>query len=559
MMHISTIEFIKRTFLLFSIILLTGSTVCAGFMQTGRDTLSVTVLTTTDVHGWILPWDYYSDRPDERYGLSKAASLIDSIRSVQPHTLLLDAGDWLQGNPLAEYYARVDTLDRHYPFLQTIDYLGYDAAVIGNHEFNFGVDYLNRQISKTKTPVIGANIFHHGTENPAYLPYVIKTIGDISVGILGLTTPGSAVWDRPRVSGILDFADGVETAERFIGKMRADGVDIIIALAHTGLEGGPSYSANGIPGENFGRELAESVQGIDYVVLGHAHRVIDDLSIEGPDGVPVGVVMPGRWASHLGVSDLLLIRENNSWRVADHTTTALPVRYTDSHPEIERLVSEAHEEVRRYIRAPLAETPDIWDASRARMEDTPIVDLIQHVQLKATGARISAASAFNVNAHFGPGPISLGDITKIYPYENSLYTLEVTGKQLREFLEYTSQYYLVPESAETLPVNPDWPGYNFDMLGGVEYTLDVRNEVGSRVVRLEYNGRPVSENDVFTMAVNSYRAEGGGGFAMLDGSKVLNVIDTPVRDLIADFLRQRESIRIDEVFEINWELLPELR
>jgi 2',3'-cyclic-nucleotide 2'-phosphodiesterase (5'-nucleotidase family) len=559
MMHISPIEFIRRTFLLFSIILLTGSTVCAGFMQTGRDTLSVTVLTTTDVHGWILPWDYYSDRSDERYGLSKAATLIDSIRSVQPQTLLLDAGDWLQGNPLAEYYARVDTLDRHYPFLQTIDYLGYDAAVIGNHEFNFGIDYLNRQISKTKTPIIGANINYHGTGDPAYLPYIIKTLGDVSIGILGLTTPGSAVWDKPRVSGILDFVDGVESAERYIGKMRADGADIIIALAHTGLEGGSSYSANGIPPENFGRELAESVQGIDYVVLGHAHRVIDDLSVEGPDGVQVGVVMPGRWASHIGVSDLLLIRENNSWSVADHTTTALPVLNATSHPEIDRLVSGAHEEVRRYIQAPLTETPDIWDASRARMEDTPIVDLIQHVQLKVTGAQLSAAAAFNANAQFGPGPISLGDITKIYPYENSLYTLEVTGKQLREFLEYTSRYYLIPESTETLPVNPDWPGFNFDMLAGVEYTLDVRNEVGSRVIRLEYNGTPVSEDDVFTMAVNSYRAEGGGGFTMLAGSKILNVIDTPVRDLIAEYLRERESIRIEEVFEINWELLPELR
>jgi 2',3'-cyclic-nucleotide 2'-phosphodiesterase (5'-nucleotidase family) len=525
--------------------------------ESEQDTLTITILSTTDVHGWILPWDYYTDRPDERYGLSKAATLIDSIRAGQPHTLLLDAGDWLQGNPLAEFFARVDTLDRHFPFLQIVDHLGYDAIVVGNHEFNFGVNYLDRQVAKTNTPVLGANVYYHSTDDPAYVPYIIKEIGGVSIGIFGLTTPGSAVWDRPRVEGVLDFADGVETAERIVNRLVANGADIIIALAHSGLDGESSYSVIEGAEENFGRSLAENVPAIDYIVLGHAHRVLDDLTLRGPDGRSVGVVMPGRWASHLGVSEMLLVRDGTSWKMADHHTTAIPVRHAASHPEVERMVYEVHEEVRNYINAPLTQTPDMWDATRARMEDTPIVDLIQHIQMKATGAQLSAAAAFNTNAQFGPGPISLGQITRIYPYENSLYTLEVTGKQVREYLEYTSQYYLQCEADDVPAINPDWPGYNFDLLAGIEYTLDLRNVIGSRVVHLEYEGTPVRDEDIFTIAVNSYRAEGGGGFAMLAESRVLNIIDTPVRDLIAEFLRERESIRHEDVFEMNWKLRPQ--
>ncbi len=523
----------------------------------GGDTLNMVILSTTDIHGWLMPWDYYTDSPDERYGFAKAATLIDSIRGVHPHTLVLDAGDWLQGNPLADFFARIDTQGRHYPFLKLVDHLGYDAVVIGNHEFNFGIDYLDRQISLTDTPVLGANIYRHGTSDPAYQPYLLKEIEGVSVAIIGLSTPGSAVWDRPRVEGRLDFGDGTEAARRFTEEVKSKSADVVIVLAHTGFEGTSSYTTDGSPEENFGRSIAVSVPDIDHLVLGHAHRVIDDLSVEGPSGKSVGVIMAGRWGSHLGVSELTLVKTADGWTVAGQRTHALPVRNASPHPEIVRLIEEEHSEVRQYINSPIAETPDAWEAARARVEDTPIIDLIQHVQMQVTGAQISAAAAFNPGASFGPGPISLGQLTRLYPYENSLYVLEVTGSQIREFLEYTSQYYLQSIDETAPDINPDWPGYNFDMLAGIVYTLDVRNPVGRRVIRLEYQGQPAGDDDTFTMAVNSYRAEGGGGFSMLADAKVLRIIDKPVRDLIAEYLREMGKIRKADVFTRNWILLPE--
>jgi 2',3'-cyclic-nucleotide 2'-phosphodiesterase (5'-nucleotidase family) len=521
------------------------------------DTLELVIMSTTDVHGWVMPWDYYADSPEERYGLAKAATIIDSIRNVHDYTIVLDNGDWLQGNPFAEYFATVDTTVP-YPFLEIIDYLEYDAIVLGNHEFDFGLDLLDLRIHQTETPVLGANMYRHGATDPAFTPYIIKDINDLSVGILGLNTPGTAVWNRPRLEGRIDFIDGVVAAGRFVPELIEKGADIVIALAHTGFDRESSYGPEGVGEENFGRALAESVPGIDHIVLGHAHRLIGDTDITGPDGRTVGVIMPGRWSSHVGVSTLTIAYDpdHERWRVIDQQTETLPVEQVSPHEGVTTRVVRAHETVRAYVNQPVAATSVTWSADRARAEDTPIIDLIQHVQMEVTGARLSAAAAFNPRVRLGPGTITLAQIAQLYPYENTLYVLELSGKQVREYLEYTSRYYLQPEEGHPPAVDPEWPGFNFDMLAGVEYVLDLRNPPGERVVELHYNGEPVSGNDLFTMAVNSYRAVGGGGFDMLKDARVVGQIDRSVRELIIEYLREKGEIHPDDVFTRNWRLIP---
>ncbi len=523
------------------------------------DTLDLVIMSTTDVHGWVMPWDYYSDSPDERYGLVKAATIIDSVRNEHDFTLLLDGGDWLQGSPLVEYYATVDTTLPH-PFLQAVDYLQYDAVVLGNHEFDFSVDLLNQRIRETETPIIGANMYHHGTDEPAYTPYIIRSFGDLQIGIVGLNTPGTAVWNRPRVENRLDFVDGVEAAKRFVPKVKDEGADVVIVLAHTGLEGGSTYGIADIGEENYGRELGETVEGIDHLVLGHHHRIIESTTITGPDGRDVGIVMAGGRAAYVGVSTLTISFDEGTakWKVIDQKSEVLPVAHAEPHRGLVELVEDAHERVRDHVNQPIATTPYLWSAERSRIEDTPVIDLIQHVQKKETGAQLSAAAAFDTQVEFGPGDISLRHIAQLYPFENTLYKMEVTGKQVREYLEYTSQYYLQAEDGQPAEVNPDWPGYNYDMLAGVEYTLDLRNPVGERVVELTRDGVPVADDDVFTMAINSYRAVGGGGFDMLADAKVLQEIDRSVRGMIVDFLREKGEIRPEDVYEENWRLVPEM-
>lgn len=518
------------------------------------DTITISVLTTTDLHGWIHPWDYSTDSQEERYGLAKVATLVDSIRNVQPYTILLDAGDWLQGNQFADYYSKDGKSTPYYPLLKAAEEMNFTAFVVGNHEFNFGIDYLNTRISQTTIPVLGANVYKHQTDESAYQPYLLTNVGGVTVGIVGLTTPGSAVWDRPRVQGILNFGDGTEAAQRFVSEVLSKGAELVIVLSHSGLESGSSFTTPGIPEENFGRKVIENTPGIDLYVFGHSHRVTDNLSIMGPDSSLVPLIQAGRWGSHLGEARMQITKgESGKIEVIAVQTRAISVESATASTRILDLNKNYHEQVRGFVNAGLATTENEWNATNARLEDSPIVDLIHQVQLEVTGAQLSAASAFNTGARFGPGTISRRDVSQIYPYENMLYKIELTGKQIRDFLEFTSRYYSGVEAGQAV-ITPGIPGYNFDTIQGLNYVIDLRRPLGQRITQLSYEGQQVNPDDVFTMAINSYRAEGGGGYEMLSGVKVIWESEIPVRTYIEEYLSERQTISTEEVFIKNWRL-----
>lgn len=519
------------------------------------DTVTLAIMGTTDLHGWILPFDYGQDAEEPRYGLSKVATVVDSIRQEHPFTVLVDAGDFLQGNALAEYFARVDPDAPSYPLLDVLAALELDATALGNHEFNFGIPYLMRRLEESGTPALGANIYHHGTKDPAFLPYRLLNVGGLQVGIVGLTTPGSAVWDGPLVSGVLDFGDGVEAAQRFVQEVREAGAEYVIVVAHAGMGPGSSYSADGVAEENFGQRMLETVPGIDLFVFGHSHRVTEDLRVEGPTGDSVSAMQAGRWGSHVAMAEVTLMREaDGSVVILDEVIQVLSVEDRVSSPRIEAMVAETHEAVRAHVNEELASTPDLWDASTGRLEDTPIVDLIHHVQREVTGAQLSAASAFDTGARFGPGGVTRRDMTRIYPYENMLWMIEITGAQVRAYLEHTSQYFAGIEDGRPA-IQPGWPGFNFDSLEGVEYALDLRQPVGNRVAFLTYDGAPVADDQRFTLAVNSYRAAGGGDFTMLADAPVLWRSEIPVRAYLEIFLAENPVLTHDRVFNPNWSLI----
>ncbi len=517
------------------------------------DTVTISVLTSTDLHGWVVPWDYNTDTAEERYGIAKVATLVDSVRAVQPYTLLIDAGDWLQGNQLAAYYANADTTTPYYPLLKAAEAMDYDAFVLGNHEFNFGIEYLNKRLEQSPNiEYLAANVYHYGTTEPAYKPYHITNVGGVKVGIVGLTTPGSMVWDRPRVEGRLDFVDGVEAGRRFVEEARAAGAEVIVVLAHCGLEPGSSYNDPNVPEENFGRELLESVPGIDLFVFGHSHRVTENSYVQRTENVYVPVIQAGRWASHLGEGKLTVTRTNEGLvQVVDAVTRAFSVQNIQASSRITELMQPYHEATRNYVNEALTATSDSWDATNARLEDHPIVDLIHKVQIEVTGAQLSAASAFNTNAQFGPGDISRKHMAAIYPFENMLYMIEINGKQLREYLEQSARFYTGIENGQPVQ-DRSIPGYNFDSIAGVEYELDLRRPVGSRLTKLNFNGSRVLDTQTFTMAVNSYRGEGGGGYTMLAQSPVTWESDISVRTMLEEYLSEQDSLSTQDVFVNNW-------
>lgn len=518
------------------------------------DTTTVVILATTDVHGWVLPWDYYADQPEPSRGLSKVATMVDSIRAVHPHNILVDSGDWLQGNPFAEHAARTDTLNT-YAFLDAVDYMRYDAVVLGNHEFNFGLDVLHGRLVRSTTPILGANIYHPGTDIPAYAPYVIRNVGGINVGIVGLTTPGSAVWDRPRVEGRLDFGDGIEAAIKYVREVRDLGADIVVVVAHSGYDGDSSYDEETYGKENFVRLIAEYVHGVDAVVFGHSHRVTA-LMATGPGGRQVPIVQAGNWASHLGEITLKVIQDDG-YQIVGSTAEVHSVAHAESHPVIEAIAAQSHEAVRREMNATITTIDGPWSTAEARFGPTPVVDLIHQAQLAATGAQLSSAAAFSTRAVLGPEAITLGQLAQIYPYENALYVVEISGADLRAYIEYGAQFFLSPEREGEPPrINSQWPGYNFDMIAGVDYALDLTRPVGERLVSLSFEGRPVYDGDLFTMAVNSYRAEGGGGFPGMTEDAIIQRINTSVRSLIVDYLREYETLTAPELLISTWRLSP---
>jgi len=218
------------------------------------------------------------------------------------------------------------------------------------------------------------------------------------------------------------------------------------------------------------------------------------------------------------------------------------------------LAKPYHDSTRNYVNKPLATTTTIWNAENARLVDTPIVDLIHVVQLDVTGAQLSAAAAFNTSARFGPGDITRRDMAQIYPYENMLYTIEITGKQLKEYIEQSSKFYSGIDNGEPV-VDRSIPGYNFDTIAGADYEVDLRRPIGSRLTKLEYNGSPIQDSDEFTLAVNSYRAEGGGGYGMLAGTTVKWRSEIPVRTYLERHLEKRGNISASEVFQSNWKFI----
>ncbi|HJR52179.1 MAG TPA: 5'-nucleotidase C-terminal domain-containing protein, partial [Gemmatimonadota bacterium] len=523
------------------------------------DRVEITILGTTDVHGRIVPWDYYT-ASEEDLGLARVATLVDSIRAARPAVILVDSGDLLQGNPFDYYYGVVAPAETH-PVIAAMNFLDYDAAAVGNHEFNFGIPALERAEADAAFPFLAANVVVAGTDLPAFPPFTVVEREGVRVGILGLTTPGSAIWDRANLEGKLEFRDIVESARRQWPELERAS-DVQIAVMHSGLGPGSSYdeAATGVPPEDAGGALAEALPGLDAIFLGHSHRVIPADTVAG-----VLVTQAGRWAEALAVVSLELEQADGEWRVVDRSATALSTAGVPPDPGLMAEMQPFHEQVVAYVADTIGFTADAWSAAVARVADTAILDLIQRVQLDATGADLSAASAFNPEATLGPGPITQADAAALYAYDNTLKTIRVTGRQLREYLEYSAKYFhRTTPDGEPVDAGGDAdlevdsvPGYNFDVVAGVEYAIDVTRPLGERIVDLTYGGEPVADDRTFTLAINNYRQGGGGGYTMIQDAPVVSESAGEVRQLLIDWIADRDTIRRAEVFEPSWRIVPE--
>ncbi|MEE9208142.1 MAG: 5'-nucleotidase C-terminal domain-containing protein [Gemmatimonadota bacterium] len=513
-----------------------------------EERVQLLLLGTTDVHGHLLPWNYATDQPEDG-SLAQAATVIDSLRAANDGVLLFDSGDLLQGAALNTHQAYLEDGVSH-PVVAAMNELRYSAAVPGNHEFNYGLEFMHDALGGAEFPFLAANLYHEDSDSLVFPPFSLLQASGIRVGVIGFTNPGIAIWDRGHVGGKYRLADIVESAQRWIPRLLEEAPDIIVAVAHSGLGPGSSYSAStGVPEENAMVRLARTVTEIDVIFSGHTH-----LRIEGEQVGNALIVQAGRFASTVAAVELGLARAGKTWRIETRRSFLLPTADAAVHATVREIVADAHEATREWVLEPIGSTPERWSAASARFEDAPILDLINAVQLDFTGADLASTAAFDPGAAFGPGPISRRDILALYVYPNTLKAVRVTGNDLRAYLEWSAHYY------HTWPANPlvndSVPGFNFDVISGVDYVLDLTRPVGSRVTSLSREGRELGAGDTLILAVNSYRQSGGGGATMIANAPVVFSAEEPIADLIVDFVERRGVLRTEDIYRRNWHIVP---
>ncbi|MEO7041479.1 MAG: 5'-nucleotidase C-terminal domain-containing protein [Gemmatimonadaceae bacterium] len=512
-------------------------------------TVSLRIAATTDVHGHIRGWDYYDNRPDPLRGLARAATIVDSVRTANPgRVLLVDAGDMLQGTPLTYFAARVSKT-RINPIVAAMNAMHYDAATIGNHEFNYGVPYLDTAAAQARFPLLAANATRRGSSQ-AYPAFTIVRRDGVAVGIVGATTPGSNLWDASNLGHAgVQVEDIVPAVRAAVAAVKQSGADVIVVVLHSGLNEPSSYdtAATKLPGENVSARVAAEIPGINVLVYGHSHRE--------NSGQLIGrtlVVQPKNWATSVAVVSVpVTCGTDGRWIPSTAASTLVQSFGHAEQDTVKAAVEQSHEETIAYVSSTIGTTPDAWRSDSARMAPTGLTGFIMDVERRGAHADIASTAAFDLRAHLGPGPITVAQVAQLYPYDNTLRAIRITGAQLKAYLEYSNKYYKTNAAGALLP-DTSVAGYNFDVVSGVNYTVDVTRPVGQRVRTLTFHGTNVAPTDTFIMALNNYRQSGGGGYAMLRDAPVVYDKQQDIRQLLIEEVQNLHEIRQSDYSTNNW-------
>jgi 2',3'-cyclic-nucleotide 2'-phosphodiesterase (5'-nucleotidase family) len=428
----------------------------------------------------------------------------------------------------------------------------YDGAAIGNHEYNYGVPYLERAVRQARFPMLSANTLRPDGSH-AFRPWTIVTRRGVKIGIVGATTSGVMLWDRENVRGRMTLGDIVPAVRTAVAEARAAGAEIMLVMVHSGLDEPSSYDtvSSGIPSENVAKRVAQEVDGIDLVLYGHSHKEQPELKI----GRTL-LVQPKNWATSVSVATLALARDGGRWHVAASRGIVIPARGHAEQPALVALTEAAHRRTVAYANTAVGTTPVAWRGDSARLADTPLIDFILEVERKASGADLASTAAFTLDARLDSGTITVAELAQLYPYDNTLRAIRISGKQLRDYLEFSSRYYSGSVSdGGALATDPQIPGYNFDIIGGADYTVDLTRPIGSRVTSLTVKGRPVADTDSVSLALNNYRQTGGGGYAMIRNAPVIYDQQQEIRQLLIDEVKARGTIKPSDYFQRNWNII----
>jgi 2',3'-cyclic-nucleotide 2'-phosphodiesterase / 3'-nucleotidase len=512
---------------------------------------TITLLSTTDIHGHIEPIDYYSNKPSN-FSLAKIATLVKEQRADAPKALLLDCGDTTQGTPLAYYFAVKDLKPKN-PTIAAFNEMHYDAMAVGNHEFNFGLAEMWKAKRESNFPWLAANLKEIYTAGDGVIrPYIIKNVGSVRIAIVGFVTPGVPRWEIPDHYRGYEFEPIVEAAQRVIPEVHKL-ADLVVVIMHSGLDRDPAtgkiFEGQDIRGENAAWELAEQVPGIDMIFYGHTHSEMAELTVNG-----VLMAQAKNWGGSLARADIVMEKDDaGRWRVASKHSRV--IKTTDSvaaDPAILKLTAPYEAATEKYLDTPIATSEKAMDGSRARYEDDPLVDLIHRVQLEAGHADVSMTTMFFPGVQIPKGPVTVRQAAALYVYDNSIYTVEMTGAQLKDALEHAASFYTSWPAAAGAPLK--LPGYNADSAEGVSYEIDLTKTIGDRVQNVIFRGKPLDTSQKLRVAINNYRYTGGGGYSIYKGLPILEQPGVEIRDLLIDYLTRTGKIPSD--VDGNWKIIP---
>jgi 2',3'-cyclic-nucleotide 2'-phosphodiesterase/3'-nucleotidase len=551
------------------------------FACTGEKKQSVTILATTDVHGVILPYDFI-EKKDINVSLAGVYSYVNKVRNENESVILLDDGDNLQGQPAAYYYNFIDTVSAHLN-AEAMNFIGYDAGTVGNHDIETGHPVYDRLLKEYNFPLLAANAVNKKTGEPYFKPYVILERNGIRVAIMGLITPSVPTWLPPELYSGMEFHDMVETAELWMPVIRKEKPDIVIGLFHSGWDNNDGAKVtSGSHNEIGAGSVARNVPGFDVIFCGHNHNLVNK-KIINVAGDTVLILEGGSRAEQIVRADIQFSGQKSSLkRKKSVSGRIIDVDKYEADPSFIRKFAGQKKSILEYVDNKIAAFETAVSSRDSYFGSSPFVDMIHSIQLDITHADISFAAPLSFDVKIPSGPVTTGDMFKLYRFENMLYTISMTGMEVKKYLEfsYSDWYntmrgpddfllkYRLDKNGKPELVNGNaWlknQPYNFDSAAGIDYIVDVSKPEGKRVfIKSFSDGRPFEMNKIYLVALNSYRGNGGGGHltegAGISKDELTNRLksstDKDLRFYILKYLETKKTIRPTALG--NWKVIPE--
>ena len=518
-------------------------------------TMDLQILATSDTHGKFDPWDYAANKEDTTGSVAQQATAIKQLRTAD--TLVIDAGDTIQGNS-----SQLFLEDDVHPMVAAMNAIGYDVWVTGNHEYNYGMDTLKKIMAEQNAKVLTGNVYApDGT--PLADGYTIVRKKDLKIGLIGMVTPNITRWDAVNLTG-WTVTNPVDECRKIIDQIK-DQVDVLIGVMHMDTENEYGVYGSGVT------DLANACPEFDVIIAAHGHKEIPGEEING-----VLVIENKNAGATMSEIHLQLQRQwNGRWKVVGRSSESLQIAEYEADPELVALLAPYDERAKADAVIPIGElrggnmAPDneVENIPSPMVQDTALLDFINEVQLYYTGAQVSATAMTSMTGQMREGTIRKCDLTSIYTYENTLYKLQMNGAQLRDYMEWSAAFFKTWQPGDlTIAFDPSTRYYLYDAFEGVNYEIDISQEPGNRILNLTWpDGTPVADTDVFTIAVNNYRATTQLLIAadiFTPGEPLPQMLEMDVRgdlggirELLGEYIQTVKGGVIEPKVNNNWKIL----